>query len=57
MLQEALVPAYSRPWDGADGFEALCERLAERCGGRLPEKPADLTPEGEMAYETLLHAA
>lgn len=33
VLQEALVPAYSRPWDGADGFEALCERLAERCGG------------------------
>ena len=33
VLQEALVPAYARPWDGADGFEALCERLAERCGG------------------------
>lgn len=33
VLQEALVPAYVRPWDGADGFEALCERLAERCGG------------------------
>ena len=33
VLQEALVPAYARPWDGAEGFEALCERLAERCGG------------------------
>lgn len=37
--------------------ERVCAILAERCGGRLPEKPADLTPEGETAYETLLHAA
>ena len=32
-LQEAIVSAYARPWDGPDGFEALCERLAEQCGG------------------------
>ena len=37
--------------------ERVCAILAERCGGLLPEKPADLTPEGETAYETLLHAA
>ena len=37
--------------------ERVCAILAERYGGRLPEKPADLTPEGETAYETLLCAA
>lgn len=37
--------------------ERVCAILAERCGGRLPEKPADLTPEGETAHETLLCAA
>lgn len=37
--------------------ERVCAILAERCGGRLPEKPAGLTPEGEAAYETLLRAA
>ena len=37
--------------------ERVCAILAERCGGRLPEKPTDLTPEGETAYETLLCAA
>lgn len=37
--------------------ERVCAILAERCGGRLPEKPAGLTPEGQTAYETLLRAA
>lgn len=37
--------------------ERVCAILAERCGGRLTEKPTDLTPEGETAYETLLCAA
>lgn len=37
--------------------ERVCAILAERYGGRLPEKPADLTLEGETAYETLLCAA
>ena len=35
----------------------VCAILAERCGGLPAEEPAGLTPEGETAYETLLHAA
>lgn len=33
VMQEGLVSAYALPWDGPDGFEALCERLCTECGG------------------------